>query len=231
MAHARMTRGSQGGDRADERDAMVRHVAELMVATAPETGIAGLDPQVRGAMEAVPRHCFVPMGKQARAYADSPLAIGHGQTISQPFIVALMTQLAALSSSSIVLEVGTGSGYQAAVLAALARQVYTVEIVPELARSSASVLRELGVANVEVRCGDGYAGWEEHAPFDVILVTAATPEVPPPLVSQLAEGGRMVLPLGRASQTQDLVLLQKRADGTIETMHELPVAFVPLTRG
>jgi protein-L-isoaspartate(D-aspartate) O-methyltransferase len=141
-----------------------------------------------------------------------------------------MTQLAALSPSSIVLEVGTGSGYQAAVLARLARQVYTIEIVPELARSSASVLRELGVANVEVRHGDGYAGWEEHAPFDVILVTAAAPEVPPPLVEQLAAGGRMVLPVGRASRTQDLVLLQKRADGTIETMHELPVAFVPLTR-
>jgi protein-L-isoaspartate(D-aspartate) O-methyltransferase len=129
-----------------------------------------------------------------------------------------------------VLEVGTGSGYQAAVLAEVARRVYSIEIVPELARRAASVLAELGVAGVEVRCGDGFEGWEEHAPYDAILVTAAAPEPPPPLVAQLATGGRMVIPLGYPFQTQDLMLLRKRSDGGIETLHELPVAFVPLTR-
>lgn len=209
---------------------MVRHVAELMAETASVTGIEKLDPRVREALARVPRHRFVPDDELDLAYADAALAIGCGQTISQPFVVALMTQLAALTATSDVLEIGTGSGYQAAVLAQLARRVYSIEIVPELARSAAATLRELEIDNVEVRCSDGFSGWEEHAPFDAILVTAATPQPPPPLVAQLACGGRMLIPLGEPWRTQDLVLLEKRTDGEIEIAHELPVAFVPFTR-
>jgi protein-L-isoaspartate(D-aspartate) O-methyltransferase len=210
---------------------MVRGIADRMAATAGETGVEKLDPKVQAALECVPRHRFVPDEAQHLAYADAALSIGCGQTISQPFIVALMTQLAAVSPSSIVLEIGAGSGYQAAVLAQLARRVYSIEIVPELARRAASTVAELGYTNVEIRCGDGYEGWEEHAPFDVILVTAATTEPPPSLIRQLALGGRMLLPLGDPSrQPQDLVLLQKGADGKIAALYNLPVAFVPLTR-
>jgi protein-L-isoaspartate(D-aspartate) O-methyltransferase len=209
---------------------MVRRVSEIMAATAAETGIAELDDRVRAALEAVPRHRFVPAEMRERAYADAALPIGYDQTISQPFIVALMTQLASISSGSIVLEVGTGSGYQAAVLGELAKRVYSIEIVPELTRRASAELTELGYDNIELRSGDGFRGWEEHAPFDVILVTAAGLEPPPPLVEQLRPGGRMVLPLGVPGGPQDLVLLSKGLDGAIEATCELPVAFVPLIR-
>ncbi len=208
---------------------MVDRVAELMEATAPETGIEKLDSRVRRALEEVPRHRFVPEKMRRQAYADTALKIGYGQTISQPFIVALMTQLAEVSPDASVLEVGTGSGYQAAILGKLARRVHSIEIVPELAQRAASVLGELGYPNVEVRCSDGSEGWPELAPFDAILITAAGPEPPPPLIEQLAPGGRMVLPLGHPFQSQDLVLMRKQSDGAIEVVRELPVAFVPLT--
>ena len=230
MASARV--GPQPEDRGwlRQRAAMVRRVSEIMAATAPETGIEDLDDHVRAALEAVPRHRFVPAEMRERAYADAALPIGYGQTISQPFIVALMTQLASVSPGSIVLEVGTGSGYQAAVLAELAERVYSIEIVPELTRRASAVLTDLGYDNIEVRSGDGFCGWEEHAPFDVVLLTAAAPEVPPPLVEQLRPGGRMILPLGLPGGPQNLVLLTKQLDGGIEATCELPVAFVPLIR-
>jgi protein-L-isoaspartate(D-aspartate) O-methyltransferase len=230
MALARVETQSESAGWQRQRAAMVRRVSELMLATAPETGLDRLDARVCAAMEAVPRHRFVPTEARHRAYADCALPIGHGQTISQPFIVALMTQLAAISPDAKVLEVGTGSGYQAAVLGKLAARVHSIEIVPELTRRAHAVLAELGYENVEVRTGDGFAGWPEQAPFDVILVTAAAPEPPPPLVAQLRPGGRMVLPLGSPGGLQDLVLLCKRSDGEIEAVSELPVAFVPLTR-
>jgi protein-L-isoaspartate(D-aspartate) O-methyltransferase len=226
MAAAHVTQHS----RVKERAAMVRRVLELIAETSPETGVAKLDARVRAALEAVPRHRFVPDREQSLAYADAALPIGYGQTISQPFIVALMTQLADVSPGSNVLEVGAGSGYQAALLGELAQQVHSIEIVPELAQRATAVLSELGYANVQVSCGDGCSGWEKHAPFDVILVTAAGPEPPRPLVEQLAVGGRMVIPLGDPARTQDLVLLRKRPDEAVEIVHELPVAFVPLTR-
>ena len=227
MADAHMTE-SAAQDRASERASMVGRIVDLMHSTAPETGISELDPRVREALESVPRHRFVPQEGSHLAYADAALAVGFGQTISQPFIVALMTQLAEVGPDAVALEIGTGSGYQAAVLAALAKRVFSIELVPELSERAGAALEALGIGNVELRCGDGFGGWEEHAPYDVILVTAATPEPPPPLVAQLAVGGRMVIPLGRPSRTQELALLRKRPDGTIETIRELSVAFVPL---
>jgi protein-L-isoaspartate(D-aspartate) O-methyltransferase len=230
MAAVRVRRGADDTNRRPERDAMVRQIGTLIAATAGETESQSLDDRVRAAFESVPRHRFVPESLLSSAYADTPLPIGHGQTISQPFIVALMTQLACVSPESNVLEVGTGSGYQAAILGELARCVYSIEIVPELAERADSLLKELGYTNVEVGCRDGFAGWEKHAPFDAILVTAAAPEPPPPLVEQLRPGGHMVLPIGLPRRTQELVLLSKRADGRVEALRELRVAFVPLTR-
>jgi len=188
------------------------------------------DPRVLAAMGRVPRHLFVPAALRFRAYADHPLPIGNGQTISQPYIVALMTQLAEVSPDDVVLEIGTGSGYQAAVLSEIAREVYTIEIVPELADTARTRLAELGYKDVTVRTGDGYLGWKEKAPFDAILVTAAAPEVPPPLVEQLAPGAILVIPVGPQSQVQSLLRIQKAADGTTVTREILPVVFVPLVR-
>ena len=188
-----------------------------------------LDPRVMDAMRRVPRDQFVPTDMRRMAFANGPLPIGHGQTISQPYIVALMTDLVQPREDSVMLEVGTGSGYQAAVLSLVVRQVYSTEIVPELAREAASRLQRLGYANVDVRAGDAYYGWEEHAPFDGILVTAAAESVPPPLIAQLRPGGRMVIPLGRPYAHQELCLLEKDPLGKV-TRHELlGVAFVPLT--
>ncbi len=167
------------------------------------------DPQVLAAMGRVPRHLFVPEALRFRAYADHPLPIGNGQTISQPYIVALMTQLAELEPDDVVLEIGTGSGYQAAVLSELVREVYTIEIVSDLAEQAKARLDELGYKNVTVRTGDGYLGWEEKSPFDAILVTAAAPEVPPPLVEQLAPGAVMVIPVGPQSQVQSLLRIRE----------------------
>jgi protein-L-isoaspartate(D-aspartate) O-methyltransferase len=180
----------------------------------------------------VPRHEFVADGLRGDAYADRPLPIGYGQTISQPFIVALMTDLMRVRPDDVVLEVGTGSGYQAAVLAHLARRVYTIEIVPALADSAAARLQRLGYGNVATRSADGYYGWEEAAPFDGIMVTAAAGQIPPPLIRQLKPGGRMVIPIGAPYALQRLVLVEHNADdGRVTTRQLLPVAFVPLTGG
>jgi protein-L-isoaspartate(D-aspartate) O-methyltransferase len=180
-------------------------------------------------MAKVPRHEFVGDKMQPYAYDNGPLPIGHGQTISQPYIVALMTDLAGLTAESRVLEVGTGSGYQAAVLAEVAAEVYSIEIIPALANAAAVRLAALGYDNVHTGIADGYHGWPEHAPYDAILVTAAAPEIPHPLVEQLKPEGRLVIPVGQPYASQDLLVLRKDADGKVETEDVLPVAFVPLT--
>ena len=187
------------------------------------------DPRVLGAMGRVPRERFVPADQASRAYADSPLTIGHGQTISQPYIVAYMTEVLGVASQHTVLEIGTGSGYQAAVLGELARDVYTIEIVPELAQRAKETLESLGYRNVHVRSGDGYAGWPEEAPFDRIMVTAAPESVPQPLVDQLATGGRLVLPVGSQNQTQWITVVDKTDKGIVDR-RTIPVQFVPFTR-
>ncbi len=184
------------------------------------------DVNVIKAMEKVPRHKFVPESEAAYAYLDEPRPIGHGQTISQPYIVAFMTEQLHLKPTDRVLEIGTGSGYQAAVLAEIADSVYTIEIVPELARKAQERLRSLGYNNVLVKQGDGYNGWPEKAPFDAIIVTAAPPNIPPPLLEQLKIGGVMVLPVGE--YVQELVVVQKTAEG-ISMRNVLPVRFVPMT--
>jgi len=183
------------------------------------------DPAVLEAMRTIRRHLFVPEGERARAYEDGPLSIGRGQTISQPYIVALMTELARLAPTSRVLEVGTGSGYQTAVLAACAREVFSVELVPELSARAGSTLAALGVDNVHLRTGDGSLGWSEEAPFDAILVTAAAADVPPALPDQLRVGARLVIPLGTTSQ--DLYVIT-REPGGFRRQSVIPVRFVPL---
>ena len=187
------------------------------------------DPAVLNAMRAVARHVFVPDEQVRHAYEDRPLAIGHGQTISQPFIVALMTELVRPRPDFKVLEIGAGSGYQAAVLAEIVDHVYTVEIVEPLYDWAKARLALAGYSNVSVRHADGYYGWEEHAPFDAIVVTAAAPHVPPPLIAQLKDGGRMVIPVGSRFRTQQLILLEKDGD-RVSTRNVLPVRFVPFTR-
>jgi protein-L-isoaspartate(D-aspartate) O-methyltransferase len=199
--------------------------------TRAETGLARMSPTVRAALGKVERHRLVPPAEASRAYRNHPLPIGAGQTISQPYIVALSTDLLQLDSGSVVLDVGTGSGYQAAVLAEIAAQVFSVEIVESLGREAAGRLQELGYRNVEVRIGDGYKGWPEKAPFDAIVVTAAAPAVPKALVEQLKPGGRMVIPVGGDGDTQYLKLLIKRADGGYDERRVLPVRFVPLVPG
>lgn len=184
------------------------------------------DPRVLAAMGDVPRHAFVPGRLREMAYIDSPLPIGKDQTISQPYIVALMTESLALGDSARVLEVGTGSGYQAAILAEIADSVFTIEIIPELARRAAAVLDSLGYGNVSVRAGDGYEGWPGKAPFDAIIVTAAAPRLPEPLVEQLRAGGRLVIPVGR--MPQNLITYRKTAGG-LELLSSVPVRFVPMT--
>ena len=180
------------------------------------------------AMLSTPRHKFVPPAHRAYAYADRPLPIGHGQTISQPYIVALMTSLLNLDSKSVVLEVGTGSGYQAAILSKICKEVYTIEIIPPLGKNAAAILKEYD--NVTVEIGDGYYGWEEYAPFDGIMVTAAATYIPPPLIKQLKPGGKMIIPIGGVFQVQRLMLITKKQDGTLISENIIPVRFVPLTR-
>lgn len=213
------------------RRRMVEEIRADVEATARHIGKRALDPQVMEVMGRVPRHEFVPSHLRGRAYENRPLPVGYGQTISQPYIVALMTDLAAVSAGETVLELGTGSGYQAAILAALGARVYTVEIVPELGEQARERLSRLGYLDVAVRVGDGYHGWVEHAPFDAILVTAAASHIPPPLVRQLKPGGRMVVPVGSPFQTQQLTLVEKSEVGTVTTRQFLPVRFVPLTGG
>jgi protein-L-isoaspartate(D-aspartate) O-methyltransferase len=190
-----------------------------------------LDPRVMSAMGTVPRHEFVSGDYRSLAYKNRPLPIGYGQTISQPFIVALMTDLIELDANAKVLEVGTGSGYQAAILGELAADVYTIEIVRPLGENASELLKRLQYNNVEVRVGDGYYGWEEQAPFDAIVVTAVASHVPPPLVQQLKPGGRMVIPVGSRFLVQQLVVVEKDAKGKVTTKQLLPVRFVPLTGG
>jgi protein-L-isoaspartate(D-aspartate) O-methyltransferase len=188
-----------------------------------------LDERVMTAMRKVPRHEFVPLDQRPYAYANRPLPIGYGQTISQPYIVALMSDLIKPQPDDRVLELGTGSGYQAAILAELTAQVYSIEIVEALGKQAAERLSGLGYDNVTVRIGDGYYGWEEHAPFDAIVVTAAASHIPPPLIAQLKPGGLMVIPVGSRFLTQQLVLIEKQPGGELVTRQVLPVKFVPLT--
>jgi len=184
------------------------------------------DPRVLSAMLKVERHLFVPKNLHSTAYSDQPLPIGEGQTISQPYIVALMTELMDLKGEEKVLEVGTGSGYQAAILAELAKEVYTIEIIEKLATSAERLLLDLGYKNIKVKAGDGYLGWPEAAPFDAIIVTCAPDHIPKPLIAQLKEGGRMVIPVGES--TQELKRIVKRS-GKLQTTDVIPVLFVPMT--
>lgn len=209
----------------DFRSARERMIGEIRSKGPPHVGAGVLE-----SLRAVPRHEFVPATSRSEAYADRPLPIGQGQTISQPYIVALMTELAAVGADSVVLEVGTGSGYQAAVLAELAAHVYTIEIVDELAERAGRTLKSLGYRNITVRAGDGFAGWPEQAPFDAIVVTAAPEQVPAPLIEQLAPGGRLVIPVGPARRTQMLKVLTKEPDGSVSTRDITAVVFVPFTR-
>jgi protein-L-isoaspartate(D-aspartate) O-methyltransferase len=212
-----------------QRRRMVEEIVALAREARAATGRAALSERVLAAMAKVPRHELVPAEQKAVAYANRPLPIGLGQTISQPFIVALMTDLMEVKPGDRVLEIGTGSGYQAAVLAELAATVYTVEIVEPLAREAAVRLNQLGYRNVVTRLGDGYQGWPEHAPFDAIMVTAAPREVPQALIEQLKPGGRLVVPVGGQAAGQALLLIEKRADGSITRRNILAVRFVPLT--
>lgn len=211
------------------RARMVDDVARMARDTARETGRGTLAPSVMAALGRVPRHRFVPTALAHRAYENSPLPIGQGQTISQPYIVALSTDLIEPKPGDVVLEVGTGSGYQAAVLAELVGTVCSIEIVEPLGREAERRLAASGYRNVVVRIGDGYAGWPERAPFDAIVVTAAAPHVPETLVAQLKPGGRMVIPVDAGAFGQDLLLIRKHADGTLSRTVVLPVRFVPLT--
>ena len=211
-------------DFAAKRRLMVEEIERLAAGTERAT----LDPRVLEAMAKLPRHGFVPQEEASAAYENRPLAIGHGQTISQPFIVAFMTDLLQPKPLNTVLEVGTGSGYQAAVLSLLARSVYTIEIIEDLGNEAANRLTRLGHINVKSKIGDGYLGWAEHAPFDAIIVTAAPDHIPPALLEQLKPNGRMVIPVGEL--IQDLMLVVKNPDGTNTSTTIVPVRFVPLIR-
>lgn len=197
---------------------------------APWVGKTDIDPLVLEAMTKVPRHEFVPPDVMASAYENEPLPIGHGQTISQPYLVALMCDLLQLELEDTILEVGTGSGYKTAVLSLLVRQVYSIELIRDLADKARARLDRLGYRNVEAHWGDGYHGWPEYAPFDGIVVTAAVYEIPQPLIDQLKPGGRIIAPVGMRSQGQDLLVLEKDEEGRIQRHKVLPVAFVPLLR-
>lgn len=217
-------------ERAEERAAMVETIRQHMDAVPAALDGGEIDQTVLQAMRTVPRHEFVPEDVRALAYADRPLPIGYGQTISQPFIVALMTDLLNVEPGDKVLEIGTGSGYQAGVLAPLAERVFSIEIVPELGRRAGETLEELDYANVETKIADGYYGWPEKAPFDGIIVTAAASHIPPPLVKQLKVGGRMIIPIGGPYSAQQLMLVEKLEGGGVTTRQLLPVQFVPFTR-
>jgi protein-L-isoaspartate(D-aspartate) O-methyltransferase len=211
-----------------ERAAMVETIRDYARSSA--AGQQGISERVLEAMARTKRHLFIPERSCSIAYSDMPVSIGHGQTISQPFIVALMTELAAVAPDNVVLEVGTGSGYQAAILANLARKVCTIEIVAPLAEAAAKTLKELAYDNVSVRMGDGFGGWPECGPFDAVVVTAALGEVPPPLIEQLKVGGRLVMPVGPAYATQQLTVVEKIAPDKTTTRAVALVRFVPFTR-
>jgi len=213
------------------RQEMIRQIKNDMKATGAMVGKSRFSDDVLEAMETTERHFFVPGSLWAHAYENRPLPIGYGQTISQPYVVALMTELLAPLKTHRVLEIGTGSGYQAAVLSGLVDEVYTIEIVPELAKLAKKRLKKLGYDNVNSTTGDGYHGWEIEAPFDGIIVTAAADHIPPPLIEQLKPGGRMIIPVGGQFLAQSLTLVTKDHEGKVSTRHILPVRFVPFTRG
>jgi protein-L-isoaspartate(D-aspartate) O-methyltransferase len=224
---------TQGGATAGQQESSQRDAFPIARERMVMEHLAGRDiddARVLRAMRDVPRHLFVPPALQKQAYDDRPLPIGHDQTISQPYIVALMTQLARPKPGDQALEVGTGSGYQAAVLSQVVAHVYSIELIEELARDATARLQQLGYKNITTRAGDGYAGWPEAAPFDVVLVTAAPDHVPQPLVDQLKPGGRMVIPVGSVFETQQLQLIEKNGEGRVSTRTIVPVRFVPLRR-
>jgi len=218
---------SQSQDFAALRARMVSEVDAMYAETKSETGLGAMSPAVRAALGKVERHRLVPPGQVALAYRNHPLPIGNGQTISQPYIVALSADLLQLEGGESVLDIGTGSGYQAAVLAEIVDTVYTIELVQELANSSSVRLKHLGCQNVIVRQGDGFLGWKEHAPFDAIVVTASSEEIPDPLVEQLKDGGTMVIPVGSAGSVQSLTLVRRQGKEVVKS-DLLPVRFVPL---
>jgi len=220
---------SQGGQFNAERHKMMTEVLSDFAETFLPGDNATLNASVIAAFEKVERHRFVPTDLAALAYLNRPLPIGHGQTISQPFIVALMTNLMKVKAGDKVLEIGTGSGYQAAILAEIVGSVYSIEIIEPMGIQAGKLLKSLGYRNVETRVGDGYYGWPEAAPFDAIIVTAAASHVPPPLIEQLKPGGRMIIPLGTQFMTQYLMLVEKQMDGSVTNRQILPVRFVPLT--
>lgn len=197
---------------------------------APWVGKVDIDPRVLAAMAGVPRHEFVPSSVIVSAYENEPLPIGHGQNMSQPYLVALLIDLVQAKPEDRVLEIGTGSGYETAVLASLVSRVFTIEVVPELAELAAARLKRMGYTNIEGQWGDGYNGWPEHAPYDGIILSAGVYDVPQPLIDQLKPGGRLIAPVGVRLQGQDLLLLEKDAQGRIQRRAVLPVAFVPLHR-
>ncbi len=211
-----------------QRRQMIADIESGVAVTRKMLGKDRLDKRVMAAIRQVPREKFVPPDLRHAAFRDGALPVGHGQTISQPYIVALMTDMLELTADSIVLEIGTGTGYQAAILACLARQVYSIERIPELAQAAQLRLKGMGYYNVETRCGDGYQGWPEMAPFDGILVTAAAPFIPPALLEQLKSGGRMAIPIGMPSMHQELMLVTKNQRGETHSRSLLGVAFVPL---
>ncbi|MGB5605702.1 MAG: protein-L-isoaspartate(D-aspartate) O-methyltransferase [Gammaproteobacteria bacterium] len=221
--------GNEGDRYLEARLAMVEVIRDFARLTSLELDQEALDPRVLDAMAAVPRHRLVPEANRDAAYENRPVSIGHGQTISQPYIVAVMTDLLKLKPGDTVLEVGTGSGYQAAILAELVDRVYTIEIIEPLGLRARRDLAQLGYKNIESGIGDGYYGWEEQAPFDAIVVTAAASHIPPPLIAQLKNGGRMVIPVGSRFMVQQLILVEKDGDGKTVTRQILPVRFVPLT--
>jgi protein-L-isoaspartate(D-aspartate) O-methyltransferase len=212
-----------------QRDALTDIIKGEVLMTFDYLNRQGLDEKVLDAMRKVPRHEFVLNAERPYAYENRPLPIGYGQTISQPYIVAVMTDLLKLKKTDRVLEVGTGSGYQTAILAELAGSVYSIEIVESLGKQAAESLKRVGYDAIYTRIGDGYYGWETEAPFDAIIVTAVASYIPPPLIKQLKSGGRMVIPVGASFMTQYLVLVTKGLDGKVTTRQILPVSFVPLT--
>ena len=213
------------------RQQMMQEIVAMTTDTRFETGRTALDERVLAAMRKVERHKFVPASEVVNAYQNRPLPIGYGQTISQPYIVVIMTDLMRVERNHTLLEIGTGSGYQAAVLAELAKAVYTIEIIEPLGKQAQERLQNLGYRNVQTKVGDGYYGWEQYAPFDSIIVTATASQIPPPLIKQLKPGGRMVIPVGAQFLTQYLMLVEKNPDGTVSSKQILPVSFVPLTGG
>ncbi|MBI2570557.1 MAG: protein-L-isoaspartate(D-aspartate) O-methyltransferase [Candidatus Schekmanbacteria bacterium] len=229
VAAAIVADAADDGEYAARRRAMIAEIKVDVVATAEMLKRESLDARVWAALERVPRHEFVPPEEQAVAYENRPVSIGHGQTISQPYIVAIMTDLLNLRAGARVLEVGTGSGYQAAVLAELGCRVFSIEIIEPLHAEARERLSRLGFDGIRLRHGDGYYGWKEEAPFDGILVTAAAGQIPPPLLVQLAPGGRMIIPVGSSFFVQDLVIVDKTKTGELRTRQVLPVSFVPLT--